>query len=276
MINTLKIAGIPITLEADTTKGRKRKFRVFEADEKADGMKVSYKRERNLELPETSVSFDDTIKWSDSALYIIDRDLGEVVYKASADAGWKEVIVSCGIKEARPINSFLCSLGEIAFRNRILYYDGLVIHGSAIQWEEKGIVFSGPSGMGKTTQSKLWKKYKKAEMINDDRPAIRVIDSRPYVYGTLWNGARGKGRNKSAPLSAIVLLEQSKQNTIVRLSREEAVNKLMPRSFLPYNSGESMDRALKNLEMIVTVTPVFYLKCRPDREAVELLYQCLK
>lgn len=276
MISTLKIAGIPITLKADTLRRKKRKFRAFEADERAEGMKVAYIREKDLKCPETLVSFDDTIKWSDSELYIINRDLDEVAYKVSADASWEEVIVSCGIREARPLNSFLYSLGEIAFRNRILYYDGLVIHGSAIQWGDKGIIFSGPSGMGKSTQSKLWKKYKNAEMINDDRPAIRVIDSQPYVFGTLWNGARGKGRNKSAPLSAIVLLEQDKQNTIVKLSREEAVSKLMPRSFLPYNSKENMDRALKNLERIVTVTPVFYLKCRPDREAVELLYQCLK
>ncbi|MGN6713105.1 hypothetical protein [Anaerocolumna jejuensis] len=283
MKTTLKIADIPITLEADILKGNKKKFKVFETDQKADGMKVEYIREEPLELPEETVSFDDTIKWAAgnkeeeaSKLYIINRDTKEVAYKVSSDLNWKEVRVSCGIKEARPLNSFLYSLGEITFRNRILSYDGLVIHGSAIQWEKKGIIFSGPSGMGKSTQSKLWRKYKRAEMINDDRPAIRVIDGVPYVYGTLWNGARGKCTNKSAPLAAIVLLEQEKQNKLERLGKAEAVNKLMPRSFLPFNSPENMDKALKNLENILTVTPVFYLKCRPDREAVELLYQCLK
>ncbi len=282
MKTTLKIADIPIALEADNLKGNKKKFKVFETDEKADGMKVEYIREEKLDLEEKTVSFDDTIKWAAgskeeaSRLYIVNRDSKEVAYKVSADLNWKEVRVSCGAKEARPINSFLYSLGEITFRNRILFCDGLVIHGSAILWENKGIIFSGPSGMGKSTQSKLWRKYKGAEMINDDRPAIRVIDGVPYVYGTLWNGARGKCTNKSAPLAAIVLLEQEKQNNLERLGKAEAANKLMPRSFLPFNSPDNMDKALKNLENIVTVTPVFYLKCRPDREAVELLYQCLK
>lgn len=276
MIRTVKIADIPITLEADNIRGNKKKWKIFESDEKTDSMKVVYIREEDLTFPGEAVSYDDTIKWEASKLYIVNRDSNKVAYKISADPAWKEVTVSCSVKDARPVNSFLNSLGEITFRNRILYCDGLVIHGSAIQWEDKGIIFSGPSGMGKSTQSKLWRKYKKAHMVNDDRPAIRVVDGIPYVYGTLWNGARGKCTNKSAPLAAIVLLEQDKQNTIKRLSREESVNKLMPRSFLPYNSPENMDRALKNLENIVTAAPVFYLKCRPDREAVELLYQCLK
>lgn len=283
MKSTLKIANIVISLEADNINRTNKKMRVFETKEPAAEMKISYIQAKELELPENYVSFDETMKWSkgnqeDSAntLYICGNNADEVIYQVAADSDWKEVMVTSNLCERKPVNTFMNSIGEIAFRNRILFHDGLVIHGSAIECENKGIIFSGPSGTGKSTQSRLWRKYKKAEMINDDRPALRVIEGASYVFGTMWNGSSKKCTNKSAPLAAIVLLQQNAENKIERLADDEAVKRLMPRSFLPYNNEENMGRALKNLEKIVSVTPVFLLKCRPDREAVELLCQCLK
>ncbi len=282
MKSTVKIADIVIALEADNINRTNKKMRVFETKEQAAGMSISYRKEKDLELPADYISFDETMKWSKgdreetaNRLYVYDNNIGKVVHQVFASSDWKEVKVTSNIKERKPANTFLNSIGEVAFRNRILFHDGLVIHGSAIACENKGIIFSGPSGTGKSTQSGLWRKYKKAELINDDRPAIRVIDGSSYVFGTMWNGSSKKYTNRSAPLAAIVLLQQNKENIIERLSADEAVKRLMPRSFLPYNNEENMGRALKNLEKIVSVTPVYLLKCRPDREAVELLCQCL-
>ncbi len=282
MKSTLQIADIPITLETDI-KWSHRKLNTFKLRSSGEEMKLTYRLDKEIQVPKELIVFDDSIRWvpytreaKKTELYLFNRMTDSLSYRMTADRDWSQVDISYTPEEKKPAASFLSTLGEIAFRNRILRHNGLVIHGAAIEYEGKGLIFSGPSGMGKTTQANLWRKYKGAVMINHDRPAIRVIQGGPRVYGTLWNGASRKCTNKTADLSAIVLLEQSKENDIMKLTGEETLKKLMPRSFLPYNNEQDMKLALKNLEDIIAVTPVFLLRCRPDREAVELLYQCMK
>lgn len=37
---------------------------------------------------------------------------------------------------------------------------GFQLHASVINWKDKGILFSAPSGTGKSTQADLWKNMK--------------------------------------------------------------------------------------------------------------------
>lgn len=282
MRSTLQIADIPITLEADCSWSN-RKLNTFLQRSSGEEMKLIYKADKDIKVPKELVVFDDSIRWvpysieaKETELYLFNRMTDRLSYRMTADRDWKQVNISYVPEEKKPAASFLSTLGEIAFRNRILRHNGLVIHGAAIEYEGKGLIFSGPSGMGKTTQANLWRKYKGAVMINHDRPAIRVIRGESRVYGTLWNGASSKCTNKTAGLTSIVLLEQAKENNIIKLTGEETLKKIMPRCFLPYNNERDMKLALNNLEEILAVTPVYCLSCRPDREAVELLYQCLK
>lgn len=282
MKSTLKVADISITVEADCSKGINRKFNYFIEKHTMEEMKLVYRREADIKVPGDLIAFDDSLKWAPSGeretteLYLFNRISHQPTYKLSADEDWKQIEVSYSPEEKKPIKSFSGTLGEIAFRNRLLHQKGIVIHGAAITCESKGIIFSGPSGMGKTTQANLWRRYKRAEIINHDRPAVRLLEGKAKVYGTLWNGSNSKYTNKSAPLTAVVILEQAKENTVTPLKGEEALKKLIPRCFLPYNNSRDMELALKNLEQILSVTPVYLLECRPDREAVELLYQWLR
>jgi len=193
----------------------------------------------------------------------------------TTDKVWKECLITFGRKYKKPLDYITGAFGEIMFRNRILFHQGIVLHASAIEWEGQGILFCGPSGMGKTTQANLWKKHKGAGMINADRPALRIIGNTPYVYGTLWNGSSKEFKNRSMPLRAIVVLEQAVKNSVHSLDGREAARRLLPRSFLPYYQPEIMDLALCNLENIIALVPIYHLLCRPDNEAVELVYQCL-
>ena len=62
----------------------------------------------------------------------------------------------------------------------------LEMHASLIARNEIGIMFIGPSGIGKTTQAELWKKYREAQIINGDR-GIYKTDRKifPGVWLTL-------------------------------------------------------------------------------------------
>jgi hypothetical protein len=132
-----------------------------------------------------------------------------------------------------------------------------------------GIIFSAPSGTGKSTHANLWVRHLGAMILNGDRAALRTVNNEVNVYGTPWSGSSHLFLNRKAPLKAIVLLEQASYNKIEELPRDRAVSLLTPRCFLPYFDSELMELSICNLEEIIKRIPIYLLKCRPDYEAAE-------
>lgn len=284
MVSIIKIAGIPIEINSTIPYKNKKKINTFlSKDQEQVELKLFLNYNNNLIPPEDSLVLDDMVYWSkrkhdsdDTSIAIYDLESNQVTYHLQVNNRWNNAVINYRKSKRDILFPLFETLGEILFRNCLLFHQGMVIHAAAIECSGKGIIFSAPSGTGKTTQANLWRKHKGAKIINADRPAVRVIGNESYVYGTLWNGSSKKCSNQSVPLSAIVLLEQSEDNVIHKLEKKEAIEKLMPRCFLPFYQEDLMSLALNNIEQIINQTPVYLLKCRPDREAVELVYQCVK
>lgn len=157
-----------------------------------------------------------------------------------------------------------------AMRYALLHHNGFMVHASAISYENQGILFSAPSGTGKTTHTKLWEAaYDSAFMLNDDSPIIRFMeDGKAYACGSPWAGASGEGKNAIVPLKAIVFLQQSQQNEICRLQTLQALQWLLGCVTRPVDKG-LMDKLFTLIHLLLSDTPCYLLKCRPDREAVE-------
>lgn len=283
MTQTIQVAGLCIQLNTDSRLKKNRKIHCFSSpgQHPAD-IAITIENSGKLILPENTTRLDDNLRWSrgsgtegGNTIYIKEPETNKAECLLTTDRTWEECRIIAKKDNKNPLNYILGPFGEIIFRNRILFHQGIVLHGAAIEWEKKGIVFSGPSGMGKTTQANLWKKHKGARVINADRPALRIIGNTPYVYGTLWNGSSKQYKNTALPLRAIVVLGQAGDNSIARLTGGEVINRLLPRCFLPYYQPDLMDTALCSLENIIALVPVYHLKCRPDKESVELVYQCL-
>jgi hypothetical protein len=218
-------------------------------------------------------SYEDDNKIS---VYIDNENNHEIIYKLESDDTWRNVTITF-LKSITDGEYVITGpLGEILFRTHILFHQGIVMHSSAIKCNGKGIMFSAPSETGKSTQANLWKTFMGADILNGDRPTVRIVNDKPYVYGTPWSGSSSEYLNDCAPLNAIVMLEQASVNTIERLEGSEALAHIFPRCFLPYYDKRLMDLAIGNIENIINKVPVYLLKCRPDRDAVELVYECLK
>lgn len=200
-----------------------------------------------------------------------DNESKELVARMDASDDWSNVLVSY-IPHYPNIKYYInMLLIEIVFRNRILIHNGLVVHSSAILYKNECIMFSAPSGTGKSTQARLWGKYKDAVVINDDHPAVMLIEKKPIVYGTPWAGGNRKFMNVNAPLKAVVILKQSPQNSVQRLQSHEIISSFLPRCFLPYYDNQFIKKAMDLFEMMFIKTPVYLLHCRPDKEAVDIL-----
>ena len=149
--------------------------------------------------------------------------------------------------------------------------DCLMLHASFIRQQGKGILFTAPSGTGKSTQAELWKAYEDAEILNGDRAAVRKSDGCWYAYGLPYAGSSGIYRNESAKLSAVVVLRQAKVNRIRRMKLLEIVQNLYPETTIHHWESDFVEKALTILTELAEEVSFYLLECLPNRDAVKLL-----
>jgi hypothetical protein len=153
--------------------------------------------------------------------------------------------------------------------------DGLLLHSSTIIWNGMGIAFSGPSGTGKTTHTRLWRKLYDVKILDGDVAALRIKNGSVYAYGLPWCGTSGEFMNERVPLRSIVFLQQAGTNKIKKLDFQEAFMRLIARCFLQPYDEIMMGKYLDIAQKIAAISDCFLLECLPDENAVELVKECL-
>lgn len=156
----------------------------------------------------------------------------------------------------------------LAFENVLINHQGFILHSSFISWQNNGILFTAPSGTGKSTQADLWKKYEDADIYNGDRTIIRKIEGKYYGFGSPYAGSSGIYRNESAPIKAIVVIDQGPDNVIRRLRGREAFLPLFRETLMNTWNKEYMEKMTDLLMDAACQIPIYHLSCRPDQDAV--------
>ena len=283
---SLKIAGLSIEINCDSLPSEFEILVDFLATvEHFPNLEIDLNPVDYIQKPQEKVYLDDCNKWilTDSknhttTVYQCSRrdPENELIFKIEASSNWQDATITY-LKDNKNVEKVVAGIiGYILLRNRLIFYQGLFIHASALVWEGKGFIFTAPSGTGKSTQAEYWRKHKNAIILNDDSPAVRFMNDEAIVFGTPWSGSKSIHRNADAPLKAIVVLEQSETTSIQRLTRWESIPLLLPRCLLPYHDPALMDMAGDILEKIIKVVPVFYLKCSLDEGTVDIVAQCIK
>lgn len=146
----------------------------------------------------------------------------------------------------------------------------LELHASLIDIMGKGLMFLGPSEIGKTTQAELWMEYRNSAIINGDMVFVKQENEIFLGCGSPWHGSSPYCLNKQVPLSALIVLKQSGNNKIRRLSGFEMVSSVMSSVFFPTWYHVGYDAAYQTLDALLRTVPVYELSCRPDEDAVKL------
>lgn len=157
----------------------------------------------------------------------------------------------------------------------LLQHQALLLHSAFIRWRGQGILFSAPSGTGKSTQADLWERYEGAETINGDRAALRFGGNGWTAWGLPYAGSSAIYRNESAPVRAVVMLAQAKENRLRRLTAPEALRLLYPQLTIHHWEASFLNGAMDLAIRLTADVPVYLLECLPDRGAVELLKSTL-
>lgn len=148
----------------------------------------------------------------------------------------------------------------------------LLLHAAQILTGAKGILFTAPSGTGKTTQSRLWEKHRGAEIVCNDRVLVRGL----LTCGFPYDGADPVCNPEEHGLDAIVFLGQSPRNTITRLRPAAAIAHLMQTALFDAWDPQVQRFAAEQLLQIVSAVPVYQLNCTPDEAAVRCLEEQLR
>lgn len=163
-----------------------------------------------------------------------------------------------------------------AFYSYIAMQEALLMHASAVSYKNQGIVFTASSGVGKTTQAELWAKYKDAKILNGDKVFLKKEKDGIHAWGSPWKGSSPYAENASAPLKAIVVLEQAEENGIEKLEGLDVLEQVVPHVFFPNWDTDCEQAVLAFLDQVLAETDIYLLKCRPDETAVELLASVIK
>ncbi|MCI7288325.1 MAG: hypothetical protein MR526_02520 [Blautia sp.] len=168
------------------------------------------------------------------------------------------------------------SLFHSGWEQVILWKKRMILHASLIDTKFGGILFSGPSGMGKSTQAALWEQYENATQINGDRPVLYRKEKQWFGCGSPYAGSSECYVNKCIPLRAIILLEQGTENSLKSVSLAQAVKRIYANSTVYIWNEEFVKHIMNLIINLASTVPIYQLCCRPDRDAVEILKEELQ
>lgn len=161
------------------------------------------------------------------------------------------------------------------FLSALLYYRAVIIHASYIIYNGQAILFTAPSGGGKSTQADLWQKYESAEIVNGDRAVIKKEDDGWFVHSLPLCGSSGICLNKSAKLHTIVSVNKAEENSVSKLTSSEKLKLLMNQLSFEAYKKDDFDKVLKFVDEMISQSEIISLNCTPDVQAVKALKKYL-
>ena len=167
-------------------------------------------------------------------------------------------------------------LHSAAFCREIIQHGRFFLHASAVVCGGGAYLFSGPSGIGKSTHTAMWQKlFPGIQILNDDKPVIWPEKGKISAWGTPFSGRTDLQVNRGAPAKGICFLKQGRENRIRPVTGAEALALLLNNTWRP-RSNPGMSLLLDMMEQVVTETHVYELCCTEDPEAARLSYTVMK
>lgn len=159
-------------------------------------------------------------------------------------------------------------LNALGIESLIFKTGGFILHSSFINVDGKAILFTAPSGAGKSTQAELWENFRHSEIINGDRAVIQIRNEEIVACGIPFSGSSQYCKKETLPIAAIVYLEQAPETTIKPMQGIQAFRKIWEQITLPVWETKAVERISERLAVILNKIPVYHLSCTPDESAV--------
>ncbi len=278
------MAGLHLSIEAPPSlpwewpDGPLRRFAC--APEGAD-MAIGVRVARPQAPPRSAVAYD-----SEGGIFDVARDgrdwivalsvRGELqrVARFDEDFGAGEVVVHPDSFYARDVHYPLAyPLDELLALHRLAREGGLLLHACGVTRGGRALLFTGPSGAGKTTIARFSLGTGGHRVLSDDRIVIRDEGDCFRVWGTPWHGDAPLSSDDSAPLAAIHAIHQTDGLRAEPLGGASAAATLLSNAFVPAHDPVAAERSLALAERIVSRVPVVRLGCPLDPSVVPFAWE---
>lgn len=147
---------------------------------------------------------------------------------------------------------------------------GFLVHAASAIRQGRAFLFAGRSGAGKTTLARL--APREVTLLSDEISYVRRVDGGYRAYGTPFAGELARlGKNVSAPLAALYLLEKGPAVKIEPLPAAEAARALLQNILFFAENPELVERVLVAACEFVERIPVRRLTFPRDPQVWEAI-----
>lgn len=160
----------------------------------------------------------------------------------------------------------------------LLKYQCCLFHAVSFIFQDRAWLLTAPSGTGKTTQFKNWKRMypKEIRMICGDIPVISMNDSQISIHPSSWNGKENYGNMISAPLGGVIFLEQGKQNTIEKMTVSDAILPFMNQFISLPDTEQQVQSLISILDCLLDHYPVCKMINDGSLDSTRMLREFIK
>ncbi len=149
--------------------------------------------------------------------------------------------------------------------------DSLLLHASFVEVGGEAVLFTAPSGTGKSTQAELWHCLRGARILNGDRAAVKKTAAGFEARGVPFSGTSGICHPAALPLKAVVCLSQAPETKIEKLTGLRAFRRIWEGCSLHTWNRADVEQSTRTVSALLDRVPVYHLACTPDVSAVEAL-----
>jgi hypothetical protein len=147
---------------------------------------------------------------------------------------------------------------------------GFLLHAASVIREGRAFLFSGVSGAGKTTISRL--APPDVILLTDEVSYVRREATDYHACGTPFAGELARvGTNCSAPIATLFLLEKGGENKIEAVSAAEAARGLLRNMLFFAEDAEMVEMIFRSACEFVDRVPVQRLTFVPDARVWDLI-----
>lgn len=138
----------------------------------------------------------------------------------------------------------------------------------------QGLLFTGKSGCGKSTTARIWHKYSKAMVLNDDRIIVRKINGRFFIDGSPWHGDFSDylaSRIESAKLTNLFFIHHAPKNIVRPISEKQAFQLLYPAMFPAFWDKDCLENIVSFCQDLVKSVPCFSMGFVNNKRMIEFV-----
>ncbi len=147
---------------------------------------------------------------------------------------------------------------------------GFLLHSAGAIRNGRAFLFSGVSGAGKTTISRL--APLDVTLLTDEVSYVRHVDGTYRACGTPFAGELARvGENCSAPIDSLFFLKQGPENRIEPMAKSEAILRLMRNILFFAGDAGLVENVFRSACEFVERVPVRRLTFTPDSRVWDLI-----